>query len=112
MGNQDQCPDFPSAFISVHLWLTFFPVLTASPGICHNRRRLCTLPTDGVAMATDSARTTAPRHLWQVPVFFLGVAALVAVVLLRPRLGPDTLVAAEHQLRDARKALEQTPPDP
>lgn len=63
-------------------------------------------------MATDSARTTAPRHLWQVPVFFLGVAALVAVLLLRPRLGPDTLVAAEHQLRDARKALELTPPDP
>src|SRR5881398_3670747 len=66
-------------------------------------------------MATDTARSTAPapaRHLWQVPAFILGVAALTAVLVLRPYFGPDTPAAAEHQLREARKALEQVPPDP
>src|SRR5215218_6201892 len=62
-------------------------------------------------MPTDTARTTAPPHLWQVPASLLGVAALVGVLYLRPYFGPDTLSAAEHQLRDARKALEQVPPD-
>jgi tetratricopeptide (TPR) repeat protein len=62
-------------------------------------------------MATDTARSTAPRHLWQVPVFFLGSAAFLGVLFFRPQLGPDTFAAAEHQLREARKALEQTPPD-
>src|SRR5262245_7177943 len=60
-------------------------------------------------MATDTARSTTPRHLWQVPVFFLGAAALAAVLVLRPYLGPDTLASAEHQLHEARQALTKDP---
>ena len=65
-------------------------------------------------MATDSARSTAPaaaRHLWQVPAMVLGVAAVIAVLTVRPRNSIDTTGDAEHQLREARKALEQSPPD-
>src|SRR5436190_8454986 len=64
-------------------------------------------------MATDSARSTAPpaaRQLWQVPVFLLGLAALIAVPVLRPYWTSDR-AAAERQLRGARQALEQSPPD-
>jgi hypothetical protein len=64
-------------------------------------------------MATDTARSSTPpaaRHLWQVPALVLGVAAVIAVLTLRP-YSPDTAAAAEHQLREARRALEQSPPD-
>jgi hypothetical protein len=65
-------------------------------------------------MATDPAHSTTPpaaRHLWQVPAFLLGAAAFAAVIALRPHIKADTVAAAEHQLRDARKYLEQTPID-
>jgi TolA-binding protein len=65
-------------------------------------------------MATDSARSNSPspaRHLWQVPALLIGVAALIAVLVTRPS-APDTIGAAEQQLQEARKALEQVPPDP
>jgi tetratricopeptide (TPR) repeat protein len=60
-------------------------------------------------MATDPARSTASRHLWQVPVFLLGAAAVAAVLILRPHIGADTLSAAERQLHDARQALDKDP---
>jgi tetratricopeptide (TPR) repeat protein len=66
-------------------------------------------------MATDTARSTtspAARHLWQVPAFLLGIAAVLVVLLvIRPRFSTDTLAAAEHQLAEARKAIEDSPPD-
>jgi tetratricopeptide (TPR) repeat protein len=69
----------------------------------------------GKPMATDTARSTkspAARHLWQVPAFLLGVAAVLVVMLvIRPRYSTDTLAAAEHQLSEARKALEDSTPD-
>jgi hypothetical protein len=64
-------------------------------------------------MATDSAQSTAPsttRQLWQVPVFLLGIGALIAVPLLRPHWTNDHTAAA-WQLRSARQALEQSPAD-
>jgi tetratricopeptide (TPR) repeat protein len=64
-------------------------------------------------MATDTARSATPpaaRHLWQVPALFLGVAAVIAVLTVRPN-SPDTPAAADHLLREARRALEQSPPD-
>jgi hypothetical protein len=64
-------------------------------------------------MATDTARSTTPpaaRHLWQVPALFLGVAAVIAVLTVRP-YSPNTPAAADHLLREARRALEQSPPD-
>src|SRR3954466_7095901 len=60
-------------------------------------------------MAMDTARSSTPRHLWQVPVFLLGVAALVALLYFRPHFGPDTVAAAESQLKDARQALDKDP---
>jgi tetratricopeptide (TPR) repeat protein len=66
-------------------------------------------------MATDTARSTsspAARHLWQVPAFLLGIAAVLVVMLVvRPRYSTDTVAAAEHQLSEARKALDDSPPD-
>jgi hypothetical protein len=64
-------------------------------------------------MATDTARSTTStaRHLWQAPVFLLGVAAVVAVLVVRSRFTPETAIGADYQLREARKALNQTPPD-
>src|SRR5262245_36814982 len=66
----------------------------------------------GLAMATDTARTitTRPRRLWQVPAFLLGAAALAGVHFGRPYWHDDHR-AAEHHLRAAREALEQSPPD-
>ncbi len=70
----------------------------------------------GQVMATDPARSTTPfanrpRQLWQVPVFLLGLLAVVAVPALRPLWGLDTLAGAESLLRSAREALDQSPPD-
>jgi tetratricopeptide (TPR) repeat protein len=65
-------------------------------------------------MATDPARSnpSPARHLWQVPAFLLGVAAVVAVLyVVRPPTSADGPAGAEHQLREGRKALEQLPPD-
>ncbi|HEY1375879.1 MAG TPA: tetratricopeptide repeat protein [Gemmataceae bacterium] len=65
-------------------------------------------------MATDPARSTpapAARHLWQVPAFLAGVAAVIAAVAARAHFA-DSPGAAEAHLRDARKALDQSPPDP
>jgi tetratricopeptide (TPR) repeat protein len=68
----------------------------------------------GKPMATDSARSTAPpaaRHLWQVPALLAGMAAVVAVLAFRPDSSADTVAAAQRQLHEARKSLEQSPPD-
>jgi tetratricopeptide (TPR) repeat protein len=64
-------------------------------------------------MATVSASLrNSPGQLWQFPLFFLGVASIVAVWYLRPlwRLSP-----ADRYLRDLaplRQAIDKTPPDP
>src|SRR4029077_7009779 len=99
-------------------------VLTVCPQICHNLRNVGPAGEDspadatthglGKLMATDTARSTvspAGRHLWQVPALLLGVVALVGVLVARSHLSKDTAAGAEHLLRDARKALEQSPPD-
>lgn len=64
-------------------------------------------------MATDMARSNSSsiRHLWQAPIFLIGVGTLVAVILLRPYFSTNTIFAAQHQLAEARKSLEQSPPD-
>jgi tetratricopeptide (TPR) repeat protein len=45
------------------------------------------------------------RHLWQVPVFFTGVVALVAVWVSRPLL-PDPDRVFNHDLTEARRLLQ------
>lgn len=65
-------------------------------------------------MATDSAltRRDEPRQLWQAPVFFLGVAVIIAVPLTRKHWRPHDVPAISRQLAQARQALEKSPPDP
>jgi tetratricopeptide (TPR) repeat protein len=75
-------------------------------------------------MATNSASTAASdaagtrdvegpaRQLWQVPTFFLGVAALLGVVLARPFLPHDPRRQLEHDLTSARHLLARPDGDP
>lgn len=65
-------------------------------------------------MATDPAPTRIDerRQLWQAPVFFLGIALIVAVPLVRKHWRPQGEPAIARQLAQARQALEKNPPDP
>lgn len=65
-------------------------------------------------MATDTAptRRDEPRQLWQAPVFFLGVAVIIAAPLARKHWRPHDEPAISRQLAQARQALEKSPPDP
>ncbi|MFO0808071.1 MAG: hypothetical protein U0746_05570 [Gemmataceae bacterium] len=62
-------------------------------------------------MATDTARATPPRQLWQVPMFLVGAVVLAAVPLTRPYWNPEDAPAIERQLRAARAALDAKEPD-
>jgi hypothetical protein len=66
-------------------------------------------------MATDTAPTSdtrrRPRQLWQLPVFLLGVAALVGVWHARPYLRPDPAARFAADLDELRKAVERPTPD-
>jgi tetratricopeptide (TPR) repeat protein len=44
--------------------------------------------------------------LWQVPVFLLGVLAIVAVWLGRPWIGRSIRMATDHRFQEARQAIE------
>jgi tetratricopeptide (TPR) repeat protein len=47
------------------------------------------------------------RHLWQVPVFFLGVAAVLTACLTRPFVGHDPVRQFHHDLAEARRLLHR-----
>src|SRR5690349_16310405 len=51
-----------------------------------------------------------PGQLWQVPAFFAGVVALVAVALLTPS-GRTDAQAVERELAALRRGLAQPHPD-
>jgi tetratricopeptide (TPR) repeat protein len=52
------------------------------------------------------------RQLWQVPVFFVGVVALVTACLIRPYVGPDPVRELHHDLAEARHLLHRHNGDP
>jgi tetratricopeptide (TPR) repeat protein len=52
------------------------------------------------------------RHLWQVPVFFLGVAAVLTACLTRPFVGHDPIRQFHHDLAEARRLLHRQSSDP
>jgi hypothetical protein len=52
------------------------------------------------------------RHLWQVPVFFVGVAALLTTCLMRSLIAPDPVQQLHHHLAEARRLLERDTNDP
>jgi tetratricopeptide (TPR) repeat protein len=52
------------------------------------------------------------RQLWQVPVFFLGVAAVLTACLTRPYVGHDPVRQMHHHLAEARRLLHRRGGDP
>jgi hypothetical protein len=54
----------------------------------------------------------SPRYLWQVPLFFVGVVAVVTVLLTRGLVAPDPVRQLHHDLSEARRALQHHPVDP
>jgi TolA-binding protein len=59
-------------------------------------------------MATDSA----PRRLWQVPTFLVGLAAMLAAWHYADRLRPSLAQRYEKALLVLRPAVDRWPPDP
>src|SRR5579875_2653690 len=60
----------------------------------------------------DRSSNVKLRRLWQVPVFFLGVAAVVAVCLMRGYVASDPVHQLHHELAEARQLLERDSSDP
>ncbi|HEY7424711.1 MAG TPA: hypothetical protein VH682_10825 [Gemmataceae bacterium] len=52
------------------------------------------------------------RRLWQVPVFFLGVVAVLAVFLMRGIVQPDPVRSLHHDLAETRRLLHRHSGDP
>ncbi len=52
------------------------------------------------------------RRLWQVPVFFVGVVAVVTACLTRGLVAPDLVRELHHELAEARRMLHRDANDP
>jgi hypothetical protein len=63
-----------------------------------------------MALDTAPAETYSNRRQWQVPVFFLGLAALAAVAVGRPYLVQFSPNSPEHLLQRAKDDLASEPP--
>lgn len=55
----------------------------------------------------DNSPRFSLRRLWQVPVFFVGVVAVLAVFLSRGLVTPDPVRQLHHDLDEARRLLER-----
>src|SRR5262249_45821361 len=62
-------------------------------------------------MATESARPSRHRNLWQLPTLLLGIGSLVAVWYARPYLRPTPAQRYERDLVQLRQTLEKAVPD-
>jgi hypothetical protein len=79
-------------------------------------------PDEGMDAMTTPAASSNPmgdrptgsplRQLWQVPVFFVGVVAVVTACLIRPYVGPDPVRGLHHDLSEARHLLQRHNSDP
>lgn len=67
------------------------------------------LPSDSVE---DRSSSFSLGRLWQVPVFFVGVAALVVVCLTCGLVAPDPVRQLHHELAEARRLLDRDANDP
>ena len=52
------------------------------------------------------------RQLWQVPVFFVGIVAVVTAFVIRPYIGPDPVRGLHEDLAEARRLLHRRDGDP
>jgi tetratricopeptide (TPR) repeat protein len=66
-----------------------------------------TAATGSPTMTEKASGATPVRHLWQAPVFVVGVAALLAVGLTRSPRSPDPAHRLEQHLAAAREQLAQ-----
>lgn len=65
-----------------------------------------------VELTRDGKVMPPLRQLWQVPIFFAGLAALATVIIMHPPIGASsTGRQVEKILGQARRALAETPPD-
>ncbi len=60
----------------------------------------------------DRSSNVKLRRLWQVPVFFLGVTAVVVVSLMRGYVASDPVHQLHHELAEARRLLDRDADDP
>ncbi len=60
----------------------------------------------------DHSSRYSLRHLWHVPVFFLGVTAFVVVGLTRGLVPPDPVHQLHQELVEARRLLDRDANDP
>jgi hypothetical protein len=64
-------------------------------------------PAPPVKPNADRASGVSPRYLWQAPLFFVGVAAVVTVCLTRGLVAPDPVRQLHRDLTDARRLLHR-----
>lgn len=63
-------------------------------------------------MATDQASTlSSPRNLWQVPLFLLGLGAVLLIVFAGEKLRPSLTDRFNRQINLLRIAYEKNPPN-
>ncbi|MGH7172874.1 MAG: tetratricopeptide repeat protein [Gemmataceae bacterium] len=60
----------------------------------------------------DRSPSFSPRKLWQVPLFFVGVVAVVTACLTRGMVAPDPVRQLYHDLAEARRLLDRQASDP
>lgn len=60
----------------------------------------------------DRSSSFSLRQLWQVPVFFVGVVAILTVCLTRGLVTPDPVRQLNRDLAEARRLLERESNDP
>src|SRR5579875_3718063 len=61
---------------------------------------------------TDGSSRVSLGQLWQVPVFFVGVVAVLTACLTRGLIAPDPVRQLHHDLAEARRLLERERNDP
>jgi hypothetical protein len=69
-------------------------------------------PAASSTQAKDRTSGFSLWHLWQVPVFFVGVAAVLTAFLARPFVGHDPVRLFHHDLAEARRLLNRHSSDP
>jgi tetratricopeptide (TPR) repeat protein len=60
----------------------------------------------------DHSSRFSLRQLWQVPVFFVGVVAILTACLTRSLIAPDPVHLLHHNLAEARRLLDREINDP
>ena len=73
---------------------------------------LNTAPTPSSNPVENSPSRPSLRQLWQVPVFFLGIVALITACLTRGMVAPDPVRQLHHDLSEARRLLHHHTGDP